>query len=534
MLNNPELMQARLAAIIATSDDAIVSKNLDGIVQSWNAAAERIFGYKPEEIVGKSIIMILPPERLDEETQILARLRRGERVDHFETIRVRKDGTRIDVSVTISPIKDSTGRVVGASKIARDITSLKRYDREREQLLAREQEARKEAERANRMKDEFMATLSHELRTPLNAILGWAQLLRGASNMPAHDLAEGLEVIERNARVQTQLVEELLDMSRIVSGKLRLDIHRLDLVSIVSDAMESVRPAANGKQIDLQTKIDPNLGPVNGDARRMQQIIWNLLSNAIKFTPGGGRVQLILRREQSQVQIIVSDNGIGINEEFMPHLFARFTQADGSSGRKHGGLGLGLAIVRHLVELHGGTVTAHSAGQGKGATVTVSLPLAASESAAGGPDDQDEQSARAASSELLGVSVLVVDDEPDARALLKRVLHAHGATVYTASSAAEGYLALREHRPNVLLSDIAMPDEDGYQLLANIRALSAEEGGETPAVALTAYAGPEDRRKAMVAGFQLHLPKPVETAELLAVVANLSGAHRRRLHAMQR
>ena len=531
--NSPELLQARLAAIVASSDDAIVSKDLNGVVQSWNEGAERLFGYAAAEMIGRPILPIIPPDRQQEEPEILARLRRGDRVDHFETVRRRKNGELIHVSVTISPIRDSTGRIVGASKIARDITALKSMIVERERLLKSEQEARREAEHSSRMKDEFLATLSHELRTPLNAILGWAQLLQIRPTSAA-DLTEGLETIARNARAQTKLIEELLDMSRIISGKLRLDVQTVDLERVISDSIESVRPAADAKTIRLLKIFDPAAATVRGDAGRLQQVVWNLLTNAIKFTPKGGRVQIYLQRVNSHVEIVVSDTGEGIDAEYMSRLFTRFSQADATSTRRHGGLGLGLAIVRHITELHGGRVSATSPGPGQGATFTVALPLTAVH------DDRpqhlahpvvepaaDDAAPTLPSIELSGVRVLVVDDEPDARALIKRVLEMSSATVITASTAAEGLEALRSERPHVLLSDIGMPGEDGYSLLKKVRELPPSEGGSIPAAALTAFARSEDRRRALLAGFQLHVPKPVEPPELLAVVANLADAARR-------
>jgi PAS domain S-box-containing protein len=526
---SPETVRARLSAIVESSDDAIVGKDLDGIVRSWNASAERIFGYTAQEMIGQPITRIIPPDRQDEEPAILERLKRGERVDHFETVRVRKDGRQIDVSVTISPIRDSSGRVVGASKIARDISGLKESLRERERLLESERAARKEAERVSRAKDEFLATLSHELRTPLNAILGWAQVLRtDPSNVD--DLQQGLETIERNARVQTQLIEELLDMSRIISGKVRLDVQRVDLPAIVSSAVESVRPAADAKGVRLQQLLDSAASPVLGDPNRLQQVLWNLLTNAVKYTPRGGQVQVLLRRVNSHVEVTVSDTGQGIDPAFLPHLFTRFSQQDTSTTRRHGGLGLGLAIVRHLVELHGGTVRGTSRGSGQGATFVVAFPLSAVlEHQA--PDGAQSAITEAVPPRLMvdlsGVKALVVDDEPDARALVKRVLEANKASVLTAASADEAMEVLDRERLDVLLSDIGMPDQDGYELLRRVRSLPASKGGTIPAVALTAFARSEDRRRALMAGFQLHVSKPVEPAELLAVVANLSGVVRR-------
>jgi len=519
---NSEQAQAWLAAIVETSDDAIVSKNIQGMVQTWNRAAERIFGYTAQEMIGQSITRILPVDRLDEETDILNRIRRGERVDHFETVRRRKDGVLIDVSVTISPLKDSTGKVIGASKIARDITELKRIQKDRDDLLNSERAARSEAEKNSRVKDEFLATLSHELRTPLNSIMGWAHLLASGSARP-DDLKQGLESIERNARTQTQLIEDLLDMSRIVSGKLLLDVRRVELSEVVDAAMQTVRPAVDAKGIRMTKVSDGRSAIVSGDAARLQQVIWNLLNNASKFTPRGGRIQVTLKHANSHVDLIVSDDGPGIEAEFLPHLFERFRQADASTTRKHGGLGLGLAIVRQLVELHGGTVSAQSEGLGKGATFVVSLPLTVLRSEDKGvtqdPDELDDQ-------DLAGVKVLVVDDDQDSRALIKRVLETFGAKVLTADSAQKGLDAIKRERPTVLLSDIGMPERDGYDLLKDVRDLSEEEGGATPSVALTALARPEDRRRALLAGFQMHLPKPVDSAELVAVVGTLAGTRR--------
>jgi PAS domain S-box-containing protein len=523
---HPDELQARLAAIVATSDDAIVSKDLNGVILSWNAAAERIFGYTPDEIIGKPILILLPPDRIDEETTILSKIRRGERVDHFETIRVRKDGRRVDISVTVSPIHDAAGNVIGASKIARDISEVKQLIKEREHLLSAERAARSESERIGRMKDEFLATLSHELRTPLSAILGWAQLLK-------HDTAdtvmleEGLEVIERNARLQTQLIADLLDMNRIISGKLRLDVQQVDLASVVSAALDSVRPSAELKQIRLHRVLDPLSGPVSGDPSRLQQVVWNLLSNAIKFTPKGGRVEVLLERINSHVEITVSDTGQGIAVEFLPHVFDRFRQADSSTTRHQGGLGLGLAIVKQLVELHGGCLSAKSPGEGQGTTFSVALPLAITRheperhqypSRTNGEPTVDFERLS-----LKGAKILVIDDESDARELIKRLLIDRGAHVVAADSADRGLELIQSEKPDLVLSDIGMPEKDGYEFIRAVRKLPPDGGGRTPAVALTAFARSEDRTRAMMAGYQVHLSKPVEAQELIATVASLTG-----------
>jgi len=520
-----EVAQARLAAIVESSDDAIVGKNLDGIVTSWNRGAQHLFGYTPEEMIGQSILKIIPADRVDEEREILSRLRRHERIDHFETIRRAKDGRLLNVSITVSPIHDSTGTIVGASKIARDITLQKRVEKEREILLANERAARSAAEHASRMKDEFLATLSHELRTPLTAILGWAQILRANEALTA-EMSQGLEVIERNTRAQVQLIEDLLDMSRIVSGNIRLDVQPIDLTDVIRAAIDSVAPAAEAKGVRLQSVLDPNAACISGDAARLQQVAWNLLTNAIRFTPRGGRVQVFLERIDSHVELSVVDTGEGIAPDFLPHVFDRFRQADSSTTRRHGGLGLGLSIVRHLVELHGGTVRAHSAGLNKGTTFVVSLPLRVIiqhvERSAGAA------AARAAGMQaelpsLRGLRVLVVDDEADARELIARILQDAGAEVATAPSADEGIAAFLQHRPDVVLSDIGMPGEDGYSFVRRLRRLSSEDGGDTPAVALTAFARSEDRRLALMSGFQMHIAKPAEPSELVVVVANLAG-----------
>ena len=343
-----DLITRRLAAIVDGSDDAIIGKNLNSIITSWNQGAERIFGYSAEEMIGTSIMRLIPLERQEEEEEILSCLKRGERFEHFETVRTTKEGRRLHVSLTVSPIKDANGRVVGASKIARDITDRKLSEEalmeakkvaeaanaDRQRLLESERAARSEAERASYMKDEFLATLSHELRTPLNAVLGWATALR-AGHFPTEELEQGLETIERNARVQAQIIEDLLDMSRIISGKVRLDVQRVDLPAVVAEAIDTVRATASAKGVRLQTIIDPLNAPVTGDPNRLQQVFWNLLSNAIKFTPKGGRIQVLLERVDSHLEVSIIDTGEGISPEFLPYIFDRFQQADASPTRRH-------------------------------------------------------------------------------------------------------------------------------------------------------------------------------------------------------
>src|SRR2546426_951068 len=426
----------RLTAIIESSDDAIISKDLNGIITSWNPAAERMFGYTAAEAVGKSIRLIIPAERQHEEDKVLTWLRRGERIDHFDTVRRRKDGTSIEISLTVSPIIDGDGRVVGASKIARDITDRKRSEAVRERLLAAEQALRAEAERSSRMKDEFLAILSHELRTPLTSMLGWTRVLR-ARKLDEIATASALEVLERNTRLMAQLIDDLLDMSRIISGKLKIEQEPVDLVTVIEAALESVRQAE-----------------------------------------------------------------------------------EPSTGRRHGGLGLGLAIAREVVERHGGTIVAESQGPGWGSTFTVTLPMMAEGLLRTPALSVDRYAASEEPVRLDGVRVLVVDDETDTRELLVTVLRDSGADATGATSVCQALEALLALNLNVLISDIGMPDEDGYELIRKVRALGPG-AGQIPAIALTAYARQADRDRALSAGYDLYLAKPVEPNDLARAVANL-------------
>lgn len=662
-----EAARYRLAAIVESSDDAVIGKTMEGIITNWNVAATRIFGYSAEEAIGKPITMLIPTDRHNEEVEILRRLRRGERIDHFETVRVTRDGHFVDVSLTISPIKNDAGEVIGASKIMRDITDRrrveqalregeerqrlaldlvematwdvdlrsgkakwsdkhflllgydieedgdatfemwksrvhpedydqvmeaierskeektlfktehrivradngeivwiavagsflydnageatrfmglffditdrKRVDEERELLLNRAQVARSDAEAANRLKDEFLATVSHELRTPLNAILGWATMLR-VGKIDEKTSSRALETIERNARVQSQLIEDILDVSRMMTGKLGLDVRPVELLTVIEAAVDAVRPAAEAKAIRVQNVLDPRAGPVLGDSNRLQQIVWNLLSNAIKFTPRDGRVMINLKRVDSHVELMVTDTGEGISEEFLPFLFDRFRQADSTMTRRLGGLGLGLAIVRQLVEMHAGSVSAESEGKDKGATFVVQLPIMVLRSNAATDESLTDFSLLSNNENmhptatdttpavdaprLDGMRVLVVEDECDSLELLRTFLTQCGAKVEVASSASAGLKELQSFRPDILVSDIEMPEEDGYTFIGKVRMLGPENGGATPAVALTAHARPEDRMRALSAGFQIHVPKPVEPTELAVVLSSLS------------
>jgi PAS domain S-box-containing protein len=682
-----QLVSRRLAAVIDSSDDAIVTKNLDSIITSWNRAAERMFGYTEEEAVGRSIRMIIPQELQSEEDSVLARIRAGETVDHYETARLKKDGTRLAISLTISPIRDEAGKIVGASKIARDITESARLRAEARQQAAiteklgevgaavsstldrdailqkvtdtateltgaefgaffynvrtpgatdaymlytlsgaskeafagfpqpratavfgptfrgegtillddvtndarygrnapffgmpeghlpvrsylavpvkgvagdvmgglffghseagrfTEQHARVaegvagwasvalenarlyvEARDANRMKDEFLAVLSHELRTPLNAIVGYARLLRGGI-LSGEKADRGLETLERNATWLTQIVEDVLDVSRIVAGKTRLDVQPVELPLIVDNAVATVQPAADAKGVRMHTIVDPRVGPVSGDPDRLQQVVWNLLSNALKFTPKGGRIQVRLERVNSHIDIVVSDTGVGIRPDFLPFVFDRFRQADAATTRKTGGLGLGLAIVRHIVEMHGGTVHAASEGEDKGATFRVRLPLMIVHPEGFEVRREHPRSERVIPltglGDLRGVHVLAIDDEEDALTLLRVVLETAGAEVTTVTSALDAVDRIAAVRPHAIVVDLGMPEIDGFELIGRIRASPHASVRDVPAAALTAFARSEDRTKALRSGFEMHLAKPVDPGELVASVATL-------------
>jgi len=669
-----------LAAIVDSSDDAIVSKDLDGIVTSWNRAAERMFGWTAAEMIGQSIRKIIPHERLYEEDHVLASIRRGEQVDHFETERVHRDGGPVYISLTVSPVRDADGRVVGASKIARDISETRRArqmlerarrrdaflaeatsalassldyhetlkivanvavpeiadwcaidllnddgaftraaaahvnpekvklaetasvirtrkpvllkmitddmlvqsargDAERLELLralglvsvmivpmvshdrvlgtvtlataesgvhyveedlrfAEEIAARtalsienaqayKQLETANRLKEEFLATLSHELRTPLNAVTGYARMLKSGA-ISKEKTPHALDVMDRNAASLTQIVEDVLDVSRIVSGKSRLEVEPLDLEKLVRNAIASVMPAIDAKNIQIQTTFDSNLGQVLADPDRLQQVVWNLLSNAVKFTPRGGDIRVALEQDDSHVDIVVSDSGIGIRSDFLPHIFERFRQAEAGPTRRHGGLGLGLAIARHLVEMHGGAITATSDGEGKGAEFRVTLPLMLSAKEPQGEQAHSPQASAAPQAaitlgDLTELRVLAVDDDPDALRLLTDILEAAGATVTAVNSAAEALEKLQTESPHVLVADLAMPESDGYDLIKQVRRLSNPTLRDIPAAALTAYARAGDRAKSLRSGFQIHLAKPIDPVELVTAVRGLAG-----------
>jgi PAS domain S-box-containing protein len=689
-----------LSAVIESANDAIITKTLDSIITSWNKGAERIFGYTAQEIIGKSVTLLIPEDHPDEESAIIARLRRGERLDHYETVRVRKDGTLVDISLTVSPIRGPDGKIIGSSKIARDISERKRADALLQKALRDAQEARAEtetlnrlgqllsaeldlhklvqavtdaateltnarfgsffynvlnesgasymlytlsgvpreafahfpmpratdlfgptfrgegtvriddvkqdprygknspyfgmpeghlpvtsylavpivsrsgdvlgglffahpeagvfveqherlveglaaqaavamdnarlfdaaqrarvrAEEASRLKDEFLATLSHELRTPLTAILGWVRMLRDG-DLDEETAKRALASVDRNAKSQAQLIEDLLDISRIISGKMHLEVRPLEPSTLINSAVEAVRLAAQAKGVRLQMVIDPSAGPIAGDHERMQQVVWNLLANAVKFTPSGGRVEVRLERVESQVELTVSDSGRGIKPDFLPFVFDRFTQADSSITRAFGGMGVGLSIVKSLVEMHGGTVRASSEGEGKGATFTVSLPVTSEQSGALNAETTERASPAPTPlrcpPELDGLKILVVDDETDTCEMVRTAFEQCGSRVKTSTSAAGALALIEQWHPEVLVADISMPEMDGYQLIQRVRARGPQAGGRTPAVALTAMARVEDRVKTLSAGYQMHVAKPVELDELRAVVASL-------------
>ena len=672
------ISRALLAAIVDSSDDVIVSKTLEGRITSWNRAAERLFGWSAEEAIGQSITLIIPRDRLPEEEDVLARLRRGERIDHFETIRVTKDGRLVEVSITVSPVRDASGTIVGASKIARDITARRAAERELsttarrmevlyrladsvarakalsdvyeaavdaimgagasrasvlafdetgvmrfrawrnlsdryraavdghspwgrdthvprpilvddvrvdtslgalrdvvlveglgalafiplvhygrllgkfmiyydtahaftepeirlaeniahhvafgiarveaetavENLLAREQAARREADAANRGKDQFLAVLSHELRTPLNAILGWARMLR-AGTLDARQTAHAIEVIERNADLQGQLIGDLIDISRIAAGKMDIEREPVDLILVAREVIEGLATDIAAKKLRLEVDLDERAGEVLGDDRRLQQVISNLLSNAVKFTPEGGRVQVRLMRYETSARLTVTDSGEGIEPAMLARIFDPFEQADSTTTRRHRGLGLGLAIVRQLVGLHGGTIRADSAGPGQGATFTMDLPVlpvrvARRAGRAGGHD--------IGQAVLGGRRILLVDDQADARDLLAFVLSRAGAKTCVVASGAAALRALAEEGFDVLVSDLAMPDMDGYRLIEQVR---RAVGRSIQAVAVTAHMNPDVQARALAAGFDACVTKPLEADALIELLVGL-------------
>jgi PAS domain S-box-containing protein len=517
----------------AVTDYAIFMLDATGRVATWNAGARKNKGYEAHEILGQhfSVFYTAEDRAAGKPERVLATVHREGRFEE-EGWRVRKDGSRFWANVVVTALRDPKGQVTGFAKVTRDLTARRvaeesRRDLAREQLAREASElARKEMERVNRVKDEFLATMSHELRTPLNAITGWTSILRRRPRDETK-LERGLEVIERNAKAQTRLVSDLLDVSRIITGKLQLNLVRTEVLPAVVAAADVVRPAADSKGVRLVVDVDPNVGAALADADRLQQIAWNLLSNAVRFTPEGGRVTVACDRVASAIEICVRDTGAGIAAEQLPHIFERFKQVDSSTTREHGGLGLGLAIVRHLVEAHGGTVTAHSDGLGRGATFTVSLPIRAvnadpfAEAAAVTDDAATAVDTSEICTSLANIRVLLVDDEADSLEVIREVLTFAGAQVTTATSAQGAFEVIDAGNAfEIIVSDIAMPEMDGYAFIRRIR--STPSGAEVPAIALTAYARPSDAALALGAGYQEHLVKPVDERELLRAVQTWS------------
>jgi PAS domain S-box-containing protein len=502
------------AAVMAHAPDPIVAVDARDCVSAWNRGAAELFGRAADEALGLPVAQIAGwPAALGE---ALGRVRRAAQSLPVKVVLAGPQGER-HYRASVSAVRDEGGGYIGAAIVMHDVSAAER-------ALAAEQAARAQAEQMSRMKDEFLATLSHELRTPLSAVLSWAQVLQMRATDP--EVRQGVEVIQRNARMQAQLIDDLLDLSRIITGHPFLDLQPVSMVEVAERAVLVVAAAAAAKQIAIEKAYERDIPPLEGDGKRLQQVLWNLLANAVKFTPNGGRVAIAVRRAASRVEITVSDAGQGIEADFLPHLFERFRQSDASIRRRHGGLGLGLAIAKQLVELHGGTIGASSPGLGRGATFTVRLPIAALAKASARPAQEreppgDPQALPIAAGALDGLRVLVVEDEADSRAALERILRNWGAETASAASADAALECLAQFEPHVLVSDIGMPGRDGYDLLRTIRQRGC--GADVlPAIALTAYARQEDVRQALEAGFQRHLAKPAEAPRLVAAVLELA------------
>ncbi|MEH2155057.1 PAS domain-containing hybrid sensor histidine kinase/response regulator [Nostoc sp.] len=515
-----------LNAILTASVDQIYIFNGKGCYQYVSRDGATVLGLKPQDIVGKTLPELdLPAQLITQvDNQRQAVMKTGQPIkDEYKY--VTAEGVHY-YEYILTPFRNIEQTIEGIITVCRDITDVsdelrlrKSVEKERDRLLEREMKARKQAEIAHKVKDEFLAVLSHELRTPLNSVLGWSKMLR-TRNFDEKTTNHALETIERNAKLQTQLIEDLLDVSRILQGKLNLNVCRVSLVMVVEAALETVRLAAQAKSIQIQTIFDASLAQVMGDPNRLQQVVWNLFSNAVKFTPTGGRVGIRLMEADNQVQIQVSDTGKGISPDFLPYVFDYFRQSDGTTTRTFGGLGLGLAIVRKVVEMHGGKVQAESPGEEAGATFTVELPLLVRSEQVRGEENQSSPYALE-SSLLSDTQILVVDDEPDIRDLVTFILQDYGMQVTAVASAQEALQALSESIPDVLISDIGMPKTDGYMLMREVRSRSPQQGGHVPAIALTAYAGEMNQQQALAAGFQMHISKPVDPDALVKAIADL-------------
>jgi PAS domain S-box-containing protein len=512
--------EAKYRRIVHTSYEGIWMIDSQSRTEFVNQRMSQMLGYPAEEMLGRSIL-----DFVDQADDIVAEEKlewlKGEGSGLKEGRWRCKDGSYIWTLISARAILNEQSEFLGAIAMLTDITDRKRTESERDRLLQLEQTARAEAEAANRIKDEFLAVLSHELRSPLNPILGWAKLLQ-SRKFDETAIQKALKTIERNAKLQAELIEDLLDVSRILQGKLNLNMIPVNLASTIEAAMETVRLAAEAKSIQIQTMLDLTVGKVLGDSARLQQVFWNLLSNAVKFTAPGGQVNVRLQCIDAQAQITVSDTGKGIHPDFLPHVFDYFRQGDSTTTRKFGGLGLGLAIARHLIEMHGGAIWAESLGENQGAIFTVRVPLIKNDATIKDGTNIDSSTAVFASSPLIGLQILIVDDNDDTRDFFSFVLEQFGAIVTAVASGNEALQALTQSKPDILLSDIGMPEMNGYMLMEQVRTLEAAVGGKKiPAIALTAYAGEINQQQALKAGFQQHIVKPIAPEELLMAISNL-------------
>ena len=518
----------QLSFHVESSPLAVIEWDSDFRVSRWSESAERLFGWKADEVIGKHVNewQFVFADDVDAVSLVTNRQREG--VEVHGVLRNRnytRSGEVLFCEWYNSVLHDDRGQLVSVLSLVLDVTARKAAEDDRAALLIRERDARKHAEEADRLKDEFLATLSHELRTPLTSILGWASMIRNGE-VEGPNATRAIETIERNARSQARLIDDLLDVSRIITGNLRLDLYPLNLAPIVEAAIDALRPTADVKGIQIRAETSGDC-LVKGDPNRLRQVIWNLLSNSIKFTQRGGVVSIDLRCVGSTVRLKVADTDEGISAEFLPYVFDRFRQAEASISRKQGGLGLGLAVVRHLVELHGGSIGAESDGVGQGSLFTVDLPLAEERRDPARAEERrregDRRRSRKGSVRLDGVHVLLVEDDDDSRKLLGTMLKRHGARVTSTKSAAEALQVFADDLPDILISDIGMPDEDGYEFIRKLRELPPEKGGRTPAIALTGYASRKDRERALGAGYHQHMAKPIEQADMIAAIAAFVG-----------
>jgi len=522
----------QLAFHVESSPLAVIEWDSDFRVSRWSKSAERLFGWNADDVIGKHVNewRFVFADDVDAVALVTNRQREGVEVHGVQRNRnYTREGAVLFCEWYNSVLRDERGQLVSVLSLVLDVTAREKAEQERAALLVRERDARKHAEEADRLKDEFLATLSHELRTPLTSILGWASMIRNGE-VEGANAVRALETIERNARSQARLIDDLLDVSRIITGNLRLELNPLNLTAIVEAAIDALRPTADVKGIQLKTEFTPGECLVKGDSNRLRQVIWNLLSNAIKFTSRGGNVSVDLHCVDSNARLVVTDTGEGISEAFLPYVFERFRQAEASMSRKQGGLGLGLAVCRHLVELHGGTISAESEGLGHGSAFAVDLPLAQERRDPARAEERRREVERRRKRNdrvrLDEVHILLVEDDDDSRKLLSTMLKRYGAKVTSTKSAAEALNAFSRELPDVLISDIGMPDEDGYELIRKLRRLPADKGGLTPAIAVTGYASRKDRERALAAGYHEHMAKPVEQAEMLAAIAELVGRDR--------